>query len=110
MERVSLDISSKEKLSEIVRSPPVLYGKSRHGFKEKDALKKAWDGVTTATEFNLAVYYFYFLYFFKIVLFIWLNPLVPGVFPIYTLSTCLSLCRTSRSQMFFKVFLKILQY
>ena len=62
MERVSLDIPSKEKLSGIVRSLPVLYDKSRHGFKEKDALKKAWDGVTTAIEFNLAVY-FYFLYF-----------------------------------------------
>ena len=60
MERVSLDIPSKEKLSGIVRSLPVLYDKSRHGFKEKDALKKAWDGVTTAIEFNLAVY-FYFL-------------------------------------------------
>ena len=62
MERVSLDIPTKEKLSGIVRSLPVLYDKSRHGFKEKDALKKAWDGVTTAIEFNLAVY-FYFLYF-----------------------------------------------
>ena len=60
MERVSLDIPSKGKLSGIVRSLPVLYDKSRHGFKEKDALKKAWDGVTTAIEFNLAVY-FYFL-------------------------------------------------
>ena len=65
MERVSLDIPSKEKLSGIVRSLPVLYDKSRHGFKEKDALKKAWDGVTTAIEFNLAVY-FYFLYFLKL--------------------------------------------
>ena len=66
MERVSLDISSNKKLSEIVRSLPVLYDKSRNGFKEKDALKKAWDGVTTAIEFNLAVYYFYFLYFLKL--------------------------------------------
>ena len=65
MERVSLDIPTKEKLSGIVRSLPVLYDKSRHGFKEKDALKKAWDGVTTAIEFNLAVY-FYFLYFLKL--------------------------------------------
>ena len=65
MERISLDIPSKEKLSGIVRSLPVLYDKSRHGFKEKDALKKAWDGVTTAIEFNLAVY-FYFLYFLKL--------------------------------------------
>ena len=65
MERVSLDIPSKEKLSGIVRSLPVLYDKSRHGFKEKDALKKAWDGVTTAIEFNLAVS-FYFLYFLKL--------------------------------------------
>ena len=86
MERVSLDISSKEELSEIVRSFPVLYDKSRKGFKEKDAVKYAWDGVTMALEFNLTVYYFSFnsfTSFFEIVLFIWLNPLVPGVSNLY---------------------------
>ena len=66
MERVSLDISSKEEPLEIVRSFPVLYDKSRKNFKEKDAVKNAWDGVTTALELNLTVYYFYFLHFLKL--------------------------------------------
>ena len=42
MEKVSLDISREEELSETVRSFPVLYDKSHKGFKEKDAVKNAW--------------------------------------------------------------------
>ena len=37
----------------------ILYDKFLKGFEEKDAVKNAWDGVTTALEFNLTVYYFY---------------------------------------------------
>ena len=66
MERVSLGISSKEEPLEIVRSFLVLYDKSRKNFKEKDAVKNAWDGVTTSLELNLTVYYFYFLRFLKL--------------------------------------------
>ena len=47
MEKVSLDISREEDLSEIVRSFPVLYGKSHKGFIEKDTVKNVWNGVTT---------------------------------------------------------------
>ena len=52
MEKVSLDISRKEELSETVRRFSVLY-ESHKGFKEKDAMKHAWDGVATALEFIL---------------------------------------------------------
>ena len=86
MEKVLLDISSKEELSEFVRNFPVLQDKSRKGIKEKDAVKNAQDVVTTALEFNLAVNYFYFnslTSFFETVLSIWLNPLVPGVPNLY---------------------------
>ena len=41
MEKVLLDISSKEELSEFVRNFPVLQDKSRKGIKEKDAVKNA---------------------------------------------------------------------
>ena len=61
MERVSLDIYSKEEPLEIVRSFPVLYEKSRENFQEKDAVKNAWDGVTTALELNLTFYYFSYI-------------------------------------------------
>ena len=53
---------------------------------KKNAVKNVWDGVTTALEFNLTANYFYlnsFTSFFKIVLFIWLNTLVPGVSNLY---------------------------
>ena len=63
MERVSLDISREEKLLETVRTFPVLYIKSHKGFKEKDAAKNAWDGVTTAFEFIQTSIYFYFDFF-----------------------------------------------
>ena len=43
MEKVSLDISRKEELSEKVRSFSILY-ESHKGFKEKDAMKNGWDG------------------------------------------------------------------
>ena len=52
MEKVFLDISRKEELSETVRRFSVLY-ESHKGFKEKDAMKNAWDGVATALEFIL---------------------------------------------------------
>ena len=42
MEKVPLDIPSKEELSEIVRSFPALYDNSHEGFKEKCAAKNAW--------------------------------------------------------------------
>ena len=58
MEKVSLDKSSKEEMSEIAKSFLVLYDKSRKSFKEKDTVKNAWDEVTTALEFNLTVNYF----------------------------------------------------
>ena len=111
MEKVSLDKSSKEELSEIVRSFPVLYNKSRKEFKEIDAVKNAWNGVTTALDFNLTVNYFHFnsfTSFFEIVLFISLNQLVPGVPNLYP--QCLSFTLQNRSQMFLKLFSKISQY
>ena len=58
MEKVSLDISREEELSETVRTFPVLY-KSHKGFKEKDAAKNAWAGVKTAFEFIQPSNYFY---------------------------------------------------
>ena len=51
MEKVSLEISREEELPETVRSFPVLYDKCHEGFKEKDAMKNAWDAVVTALEF-----------------------------------------------------------
>ena len=90
----------------------ILYDKFLKGFEEKDAVKNAWDGVTTALEFNLTVYYFYLnllLHFLKLSYSFGLTHQCP-VFPIYTLSICLSLCRASHRQMSFKVFLKISQY
>ena len=56
IEKVSLDIPREEELSEIVRSLSVLY-KSHKGFKEKDAMKNAWDGVATALEFILKLFH-----------------------------------------------------
>ena len=82
MEKVSPEISREEELSETVRSFPVLYDKSHKGFKEKDAVKNAWDGVVTALKFIPSCNYFYFnssISFFETILFIWFNPLVPGV-------------------------------
>ena len=60
MVKVSLDISRKEELSETVRSFPVFYDKSHKGFKEKNAIKNACDGVATAFEFIKTPNYFYF--------------------------------------------------
>ena len=82
MEKVSPEISREEELSETVRSFPVLYEKSYKGNKEKDAMKNAWDAVATALEFIPTSNYFYFnpsISFFETILFIWFNPLVPGV-------------------------------
>ena len=82
MEKVSPEISREEELSETVRSFPVLYEKSYKGNKEKDAMKNAWDAVATALEFIPNGNYFYFnpsISFFETILFIWFNPLVPGV-------------------------------
>ena len=53
MEKVSLDISREEELSETVRNFSVLYGKPHKGFKEKDAMKNAWDGVAFILRFIL---------------------------------------------------------
>ena len=86
MEKVSPEISRDKELSETVRCFPVLYGKSHKGFKEKDAMENAWDAVVTALEFIPAGNYFYFnssISFFETIIFIWLNPLVPGVPNLY---------------------------
>ena len=80
MEMISPKISKEEELSETLRSFPVFYDKSHNGFKVKDAVKNAWDGVVTALEFMPTGNYFYFnssVSFF--ILLIWLNQLVPGV-------------------------------
>ena len=82
MEKVSPEISTEEELSETVRSFPVLYDKSYKGNKEKDVMKNAWDAVAAALEFIPTGNYFYFnpsISFFETILFIWFNPLVPGV-------------------------------
>ena len=60
IEKVSLQISREDELLETVRSFPVLYDKSHEGFKEKDAVKNAWDGVAEALEFIQTGNYFYF--------------------------------------------------
>ena len=52
MEKGFLNKSRAEELKETVRSFPVLYDKSHKGFKEKDAVKNAWNGVATAEEFK----------------------------------------------------------
>ena len=106
MEKVSLDISRKEELSETVRSFPVFYDKSHKGFKEKNAIKNACDGVATAFEFIKTPNYFYFnsfIPFFETVLFIWLNPLVPGVPNLYS-QYHLFLSFTMQKQSFADVF------
>ena len=60
MENVSPEILRKEELSVTVIVFPLLCDKSRKRFKEKDAVKNAWDGVVTALEFILTGNYFYF--------------------------------------------------
>ena len=50
MERASLDIFRDEELLETVRSFSALY-EHHKGFKERDAMKKYMDGVTTALQF-----------------------------------------------------------
>ena len=84
MEKVSPEISNEEELSETVRSFPVFYDMSHKGFKKKDAMKNASYAVVTSLEFIPTSNYFCFnpsISFFEIILFIWLNPLVPGVVP-----------------------------
>ena len=73
-------------MSKTVRSFSVLYCKSHKGFKEKDALKNAWDGVVTVWEFIQTGNYFYFnffILFFETILFIRLNSLVAGIPSLY---------------------------
>ena len=68
MENFSPDISREE-------------DKSHKGFKE-NPVKNTWNKVVTALEFIQSRNYFYFNFFasfFETILFIWLNPLVPGV-------------------------------
>ena len=60
--------------------------KFRKGFKEKDAVKNACDGVVKVLEFIQTGNYFHFnsfISFFETILFIWLNPLVPGAPNLY---------------------------
>ena len=45
MEKVSLEIPNKEKLSKALNGFSVLYNKSHEELKEKDTVKSAWDGV-----------------------------------------------------------------
>ena len=76
----------KEELSKTPRSFPVLQNKSHKGFKEKDAVKKVWDGVKTALEFIPTDNYFYFnssISFYETILFIWFKPLVPSIPNLY---------------------------
>ena len=47
MEKVSPDIFREEELSETVRGFRILYDTSRKGFKEKDAVKSAWNGMVS---------------------------------------------------------------
>ena len=60
IEKISLQISREDELWETVRSFPVLYNRSLEGFKEKDAVKNAWDVVAEALEFIPTGDYFYF--------------------------------------------------
>ena len=86
MEKVCPKISREEELLKTVRSFPVLYNKSHKGFKEKGTVKNVWHGVVTALEFIPTGNYFYFnssISFFETILFIWLNPLEPGVPNLY---------------------------
>ena len=73
MESAFLHISREEELSETVRSFPALKDKSHKSFKGKDAAKNTWDGIATVLEFTQPV----------TILFIWYNPLVPGVTNLY---------------------------
>ena len=52
MDKISLDISWEEELSETVSRFSVLYEYQKE-FKVKDTMKNAWDGITTALEFIL---------------------------------------------------------
>ena len=73
-------------MSDTVRSFSVSYDKSHKGLKEKDAMKNAWGAVVTALKFIPTGDYFYFnssILFNETILFIWLNPLVPGVLNLY---------------------------
>ena len=82
MGKVSPDIFREEELSETIRCFTVLYDKFRKGLKEKDAVKNAWHGVVKVLDFILTGNYFNFNSFillFETMLFIWLNPLVPGI-------------------------------
>ena len=60
--------------------------KSHKGFREKDAVENACDGVAMVLKFIKTGNYFYFKSFislFETVLFIWFNPLGPGVINLY---------------------------
>ena len=86
MEQVSLDISRDEELPETVRSFPIWYDRSHKGFKEKDAVKNAWDGVATALKFIQTANYLHFnsvISFFETIILTWLNSLVSGVPNLY---------------------------
>ena len=46
-----LSLVEEEKLSETVRNFPVLYDKSKKGYKERDAVKNAWTEVARSLDF-----------------------------------------------------------
>ena len=113
-----LEKRNYQKLSEVSR----FCTKPHTGFRENDTVKD--DGVSTALEFIKTCNYFYFNSFislFETVWFIWSSPLGPSVLNLYSQyhliylsyhpSICLSLCRSSRWEMFLKTdVLKVLQY
>ena len=63
MEKVSPDILREEELSETVRGFRVLYDTSRKGFKEKDVVKNAWNGIVTPLEFIQTGNFYFNSYF-----------------------------------------------
>ena len=46
-----LSLVDEEKLSETVRNFPVLYDKSKKGYKERDAVQNAWTEVARSLDF-----------------------------------------------------------
>ena len=49
--RKGLSLLEEEKLSEAVCNFPVLYDKSRRGYRERDSVKNAWTEVANSLEF-----------------------------------------------------------
>ena len=56
MEKISLDISREEELSEAVRIFSVLY-EYHKGFKVEDAMENGWNGIAKALRFILKLFH-----------------------------------------------------